>query len=178
VKLKKSSVVSNAGPLIHLSKIGLLHLLKKLYAEVVIPAKVKFEVVDQGKKKGFPDALLIEKAIEEGWITVKEVKTNKSLLSSAKTLGLEEAEIEVIQYAYQTKATALIDDEAAREFARILGVTVRGSLGVLLEGLKRGILTRKEALKKLDELSEVMYISMEVYKLVRRKLEENKNQFS
>ncbi|MHA1833781.1 MAG: hypothetical protein ACTSV7_07305, partial [Candidatus Baldrarchaeia archaeon] len=65
-----------------------------------------------------------------------------------------------------------------REFARILGVTVRGSLGILIEGLKKGILTRKEALKKLDELSEVMYISMEVYKLVRRKLEENKNQFS
>ncbi|MHA1583146.1 MAG: hypothetical protein ACTSYM_11725 [Candidatus Baldrarchaeia archaeon] len=66
MKSKKSSVVSNAGPLIHLSKIGLLPLLKKLYAEVVIPAKVKFEVVDQGKKKGFPDALLIKKAIEEG----------------------------------------------------------------------------------------------------------------
>ena len=30
MKLKKSSIVSNAGPLIHLSKIDLLHLLKKL----------------------------------------------------------------------------------------------------------------------------------------------------
>jgi len=96
------------------------------------------------RKRGFPDALLIEKAIEEGWITVKEVKTNKSLLSSAKTLGLEEAEIEVIQYAYQTKATALMDDEAAREFARILGVTVRGSLGILIEGLKKGFLQEKK----------------------------------
>jgi len=84
VKLKKSSVVSNAGPLIHLSKIGLLHLLKKLYAEVVIPAKVKIEVVDQGKKRGFPDALLIEKAIEEGWITVKEVKQTKVYLVQLK----------------------------------------------------------------------------------------------
>jgi len=47
VKLKKSSVVSNAGPLIHLSKIGLLHLLKKLYGEVNIlePNEIKDEQV-------------------------------------------------------------------------------------------------------------------------------------
>ncbi len=57
------SAVSNSGPLIHLAKVGLLHLIK-LY-DVVIPQEVKREVVDVGKEKGYPDAFLIESAIKE-----------------------------------------------------------------------------------------------------------------
>jgi len=37
-----------------------------------------------------------------------------------------------------------MDNEAARGFARILEVTVRGSLGILIEGLKRGFLQEKK----------------------------------
>ena len=42
--------MSNSGPLIHLAKVGLLHLIN-LY-NVVIPQEVKREVVDVVRRKG------------------------------------------------------------------------------------------------------------------------------
>lgn len=58
-------IVSNAGPLIHLTKIGRLKLLKELFESVIIPRTVKIEVVDRGKEKGAPDAFLIENEVVE-----------------------------------------------------------------------------------------------------------------
>ena len=60
-------IVSNAGPLIHLTKIGRLNLLKELFKSVVIPKTVKIEVIERGKERGAPDAFLIitkEEALE------------------------------------------------------------------------------------------------------------------
>ncbi len=54
------TAVSNAGPLIHLAKIGRLSLLKEIFNEIIIPRTVKVEVVDKGNKKG-----ALSEAIEE-----------------------------------------------------------------------------------------------------------------
>ncbi len=56
-------------------------------------------------------------------------------------------------------------------FARGLGVKVRGSLGLLIEGLKKGLISYSEAIKGLDELSRIMYLSSDVYRLVMREIE-------
>jgi hypothetical protein len=42
------TAVSNAGPLIHLAKIGRLNLLKDIFHEVIIPKTVKVEVTNSG----------------------------------------------------------------------------------------------------------------------------------
>jgi len=60
----RSKAVSNSGPLIHLAKVGLLHLIR-IYDDVVIPKEVKHEVVDVGRAKGYSDAFLVEKAIKD-----------------------------------------------------------------------------------------------------------------
>jgi len=161
--------VSNSGPLIHLAKVGLLELIK-LY-DTVIPLEVKYEVVDKGKEKGFTDALLVEKAIEEGWIKVIDVSVDDKFAKAAEVAGLHKAEITVVYYAYKNGITALLDEDAARVFARGLGVKVRGSLGLLIEGLKEGLISYSEAVKGLDDLSKVMYLSSDVYKLVLREIE-------
>ena len=41
------SVVSNTGPLIALATIGQLDLLHKLYSQVLIPAAVRAEILDE-----------------------------------------------------------------------------------------------------------------------------------
>ena len=168
----KKSAVSNSGPLIHLAKAGLLELIR-LY-DIMIPVEVKYEVVDRGKEKGFTDALLIEKAIEEGWIKVVNVSVDDKFAKFAKAAevaGLHEAEIAVVYYALQNGITALLDEDAARVFARSLGVKVRGSLGLLIEGLNEGLISYSEAVKGLDELSKIMYLSSDVYKLALREIE-------
>lgn len=173
MKSKKSSapVISNAGPLIHLAKVNALHLLKALYKTIIIPQEVKVETVNRGKEEGAPDALQIEKALNQGWIKTEEVKLNKEFLKAAKIAGLQTAEAAVIQYAYQNQATALLDDEPARAFAKTLGIPIRGTLGILIEAVKKGLVSREEALEKLDKLSEIMYLSAELYKLVRRNIQ-------
>ena len=165
----KRLAVSNSAPLIHLAKAGLLELIK-LY-DTVIPLEVKYEVVDRGKEKGFTDALLVEKAIEECWIKVIDVSVDDKFAKAAEVAGLHKAEIVVVYYAYKNGITALLDDDAARVFARGLGVKVRGSLGLLIEGLREGLISYSEAVKGLDDLSKVTYFSSDVYKLVLKKIE-------
>lgn len=49
-------VVVDAGPLMVLAKLNLLHLLKHLYGEIIVAEAVYREVVDDGIRHGYPDA--------------------------------------------------------------------------------------------------------------------------
>jgi len=173
--LKKSppaqaNAISNAGPLIHLAKANALHILQNLYHTILIPEEVKNETVDKGKEKGHSDALQIEKAIQQGWIKTIQVKLNPEFQKAAKTAGITKAEAAVIQYAYQNHLTALLDDEPARTFAKTLGVTIRGTLGILIQATKNNILNPQEAIQILDKLTETMYISADLYKTTRKEI--------
>jgi predicted nucleic acid-binding protein len=174
--LKKSSptqanVISNAGPLIHLAKANALHVLQALYHVVLVPNEVRAETVDKGKEKGHPDALQIEEAIQQGWIKTVQVQLNRDFQKAAKTAGLRDAETAVIQYAYQNRLIALLDGEPARIFARTLGVTIRGTLGILVQATRNGVLNHQEAIQTLDRLAEIMYVRVDLYKAIRKELD-------
>jgi predicted nucleic acid-binding protein len=173
--LKKSqqaqaNAISNAGPLIHLAKANALHILQALYSTILILDEVKTETVDKGKEKGHPDALQIQKAIQQGWIKILQVKLNPDFQKAAKTAGITKAEAAVIQHAYQNQLTALLDDEPARIFAKTLGVTIRGTLGILIQATKNNILNQQEAIQTLDKLTETMYLSADLYKATRKEI--------
>ncbi len=169
--MRSINATSDAGPLIHLSKIRLLELLKSTY-HITIPAEVKVEVVDQGKRKGSADALLIENAIKEGWITVVTVGLPDGFARLCELAGLQKGEAAVLGLAMERKTPALLDDQAARMLGRSLGIPVRGTLGILVEAVRKNSLGKAQALSKLDELSDVMYLSGELYRLARRAIEE------
>jgi len=168
----RKSAVSNAGPLIHLSKAHLLDLIKGY--NTMIPSAVKIEVVDKGKEKGFGDALIVEQAIEEGLLKVIDIKADKRFVKTSNIAGLHKAEMLVVYYAYKHDVLAFLDDEAARVFARELGITVRGSLGLLVEGVKEGRVSYSEGLRGLDNLAEIMYLNSNVYRLTLKMLEKVK----
>jgi predicted nucleic acid-binding protein len=48
--------VANAGPLIALGKLGLVHLLSQIYDPMLLPNEVYREVVVRGLELGQPDA--------------------------------------------------------------------------------------------------------------------------
>lgn len=167
----QADAVSNAGPLIHLAKANALHILKALYRTILIPDEVKAEAVDEGKEKGHPDALQIEEAIRQGWIRTMQVRLNPDFRKAAKTAGLRNAEAAVIQYAYQNRLVALLDDEPARIFAKTLGIAVRGTLGILIQATKNNILSHREATQTLDRLTETMYVGADLYKTIRKEID-------
>ena len=141
-------VVSNATPLIYLAKIGKLELLKRTFAEVIIPEQVRKEVVDKGKKLKHEDAFVIEKAINEGWLRV--LKTD--LLESP--IELETGEIAVISLAKRMRIEeVLIDETLARTAAKLLDLRARGTIFVLLRALEDEIINLDEFLDLLHQLA-------------------------
>jgi predicted nucleic acid-binding protein len=167
----RRSVTSNSGPLIHLTQAGQLPLLRQLYDAILIPPAVKAEVVDRGLEKGAADAIQIEQAITAGWIRVQETNPPKNFLETAETAGLDPAEATVLHLAKQTGTTALLDDEAARTFARALRLEVKGSIGVFIQALSEKLITQADAFDGLEHLSRIMYLNVDTYRLARREIE-------
>lgn len=78
-------IVSDSSPIIHLSKIGELNLLKELFGEIIIPEAVYRESVTEGK--GRKDADEIEDQ-EQEWIKVQEIRNTN--LKRALNMSLDE----------------------------------------------------------------------------------------
>lgn len=153
-----------------MAKANLLGLLVQYH--IKIPVEVKIEVVDHGKQKGFSDSLLIEREIEKGKFEIIEIETEARFEKTARIAGLHPAEISVIFYAFEHDHIALLDEDTARVFAQGVGVKIKGSLGLLIEGLENGIISHQEAIEGLKKLAQIMYLSSEVYQFVLEKLKE------
>lgn len=128
--------------------------------------------MDRGKERGSADALLVENAIREGWIMVVKISLPAEFARVCELAGVQRGEAQVIGHAYEKKIQALLDDRQARLLARSLRVPVKGSLGILVEGARQGLLDKLEAAKKLDQLSDVMYVNSDLYRLIRKTIEE------
>ncbi len=143
---KNKIVVSNSSPLIHLSQIGRLSLLKEFFGELLIPPAVYREVVIEGR--GRPGS---EDVREASWIRVVEIRNNH--LKRILQFILDEGESEVIALALEANASlVLLDDREARIQAKRLGLQVTGTLGVLLRAKKLGLI--KSLREELDKLKE------------------------
>ena len=144
-------VVSNASPLIILSKLGQLSLLVKLYDQVLIPLAVYDEVVVAGLHAGHVDAIAVDHLVRVGSIIVRPV--NLSTEDEGWSSQIDYGEAEVIALAREVGADwAIIDNAHARRAARSIGVRPRGTVGILLEAVSRGQLTLLEFELLIDEI--------------------------
>jgi len=141
-------IVSDTSPLIWLSKMGKLDLLKKLFGEVVIPEEVFKESVDRGLREGFSDALIIKECFDQGWIRVsklneKEVKLSQKIVEHAFEIHLGEAQAIIL--AREMGVLLLMDESSGRAFAETWGLKVKGTVYVIMEALRKELLSRDEA---------------------------------
>jgi predicted nucleic acid-binding protein len=150
--------------------IGRLDLLESLFGRVVIPRTVKTEVVDRGKEEGKADAFLVEGKIGNGWIVVEDY-IDGGAEDIANSAGIELGEAKAILLARSKQCLVLLDDLATRRFAMGLGLEVTGSIGVLVRGVKVGLMSRKEGLDTLEKLARAMWLSVGVYEDVRKVVE-------
>jgi uncharacterized protein len=138
------SVIVDASVLIALERIDLLKILCKIYKEIILPDAV---VKEFGK-------------INIDCLSVRKVES-RLINILMKELNLGRGESEVIALAYETNFKALIDDLKARKIAEDLGLSISGSIGVLLKAEKLGLV--KSALKKAQELKDKgFYVSDEL----------------
>jgi predicted nucleic acid-binding protein len=136
--------VSNAGPLIALGKMGQVSLVSRLYDTVLVPTAVYQEVVTRGLELGQPDAFAIQMAVARRDLAIVGVKLAETSMNGVEP-SLHLGERAAIQLALQESANwTLLDDQLAREQAQKLGLRVKGTLGVIVEAFRRGLLTTAE----------------------------------
>jgi hypothetical protein len=119
-------VVVNATPIISLALIDQLDLLRQLYDEIIIPNAIYDEVLAGGSS-----GIGIIELERSDWIRVVALKDP----SRAELLlfELDRGEAEVIALAQEKNADlVIVDERLARSHARRLGLTLTGTLGVLL----------------------------------------------
>ena len=127
-------VVCNATPIIALAAVGQLDLLRAVYGEILIPDDVFHEVAVAGA--GEPGA---HEVTEAGWI--KRQTVHNAALVNALGLELDLGEAEAIALAVEQSAgLILLDERRGRHAAARLGLTVAGTLGVLIAAKDRGLL--------------------------------------
>lgn len=139
-------VVSDTGPLLHLSEAQSLDLLR-LAGDVHTPPAVAIEMahLDAGWSSAPPT-----------WIKLTQLSSPHDALAAAWEQAdlLDRGEAEALALARQIQADwFLTDDAAARVLALSLGVEVHGSLGVVLWAAATGHLNRVTAETALRQLA-------------------------
>ncbi len=158
-------IVSNATPIIYLAKSDKLILLQTIVKEVFIPEAVFREVVVEGIRTQEKDAYRVDKAINQGWLKVKEVNNVISF-----QFVLHAGEIEVLSLAKEKKIkTVLIDDAKARSAAELIGLKPVGTLWIVLQAVRNKIIGFDECLSTLEDIIDSgFYLKDEVYiKVIR-----------
>lgn len=146
--------VSNASPLIFLSRGGHLPLLRSFAECILVPEAVASEIRAKG-----PDDCTAQALDSTVWL---EVVASVPLPEDVLQWGLGAGESGVLALAVRTPGLeAIIDDLAGRRCARSIGVPVRGTLGVVLVAKQRGVIP--EARPVLEDLIRGgMYLSRSV----------------
>ena len=165
-------LVFNSTPLIYLSKAGLSGIIENLKGEKLTSPLVKAEVVDKGKLKGVPDAIVLEKLFDNGVFKLCKPKDTVFLSQLSLTRGLHVADAEVLALAKEFDALAVIDDEVARKTAKVYGIEYVGTPYVLVRAVFEGLLSKEKAkLAVKDMVSAGWRCSVESYAKIMELLE-------
>ncbi|MBI4219614.1 MAG: hypothetical protein HY682_05665 [Chloroflexi bacterium] len=165
--------VPDASSLIALGKLEQAGLLQKLYSEAWIVPRVWEEAVTKGKAIGARDAAYLERMAPNASLvrialTPRERRYARKL---AEQTGIGSGEAEVLAVAKSRRATAVLDEKAARSVALALGVAHIGTIGLLYEAYAKGILGRRKFLEILEALGKIMWISPELLARILRRTE-------
>lgn len=145
-------LVFNATPLIYLTRVGLSEVFEDLKDEKLTSSYVRREVVDEGKHKAVPDAIILEKLFKNNVFKVTEPRNQKFLASLLETRGLHITDAEVLAIAKEQDGIAVIDDEVARKTARIYGIPYVGTPYILMKAVTQRLITKERAKQAINEM--------------------------
>ncbi len=138
-------IVINTSPLITLvAALGDLTILRSLYTEVLVPFEVGQEITAGGR-----DSFAVAEFEAANWLQKKDNYLNISpFLINSLDLG----EAAVIQLALNENIqTVCIDEAVGRRVARLNGLSLTGSIGILLRAKSSGYpLQMQEAIQRMQ----------------------------
>ena len=133
-------VISDTSPILNLTAVDKLHLLRDLYTEIVVPPAVQRELSKNGIQ------------LDRSWTRVVEAKDQEDVAALREQLDPGEAEAIVVA-AELRAGLILIDEKRGRRIAADRGLEVTGLLGVLAESKARGLVPKCRPI--LDEMTRV-----------------------
>ena len=141
---KPERIVINTSPIIALvAALGDLSILESLYREVLVPYEVGEEILVGGTTN-----FAVAEFSRANWLSKERTPLTISpfLLNS-----LDKGEASVIQLAKDRKIkTVCIDEAVGRRIARLNGLVVTGSVGILLRAKQEGHpIVIKEAIERM-----------------------------
>ncbi len=149
-------MIIDASSLIIFAKINKLELLSKLFGTLIITDEIYKETVEEGLIINAPDAKIIKKAIEDN--KIKLISLNNKYSNLCKELKetfsqLDIGESEVIALALQNKEKAIIiDEKLGRKVCKLYKIKPIGTLRIILESYKKGIIKEQEVKETINEL--------------------------
>lgn len=148
------AAVTNASPLIFLSRGQHLNLLREFAARVYVPEPVAAEIHAKGR-----DDITAHVLTNTPWL---EIVPAPPPAHAIVQWGLGVGESSVLSYAaLNAGMEAVIDDLSARKCAASLGIPVRGTLGIVLAAKNRGMIPSARVVME-DLMRAGLYISRPV----------------
>lgn len=141
-------VICNTSPLQYLHQLGLLHILPALAGRVIVPQAV-LEELSVGRARGLnlPDPASLD------WVIIRRPA---SAVALRLVTDLGPGESEVLALALEMpESVVILDDALARQTAETLGIRLTGTLGLLLDAKRAGLL--QEVASLLDQLQALRF---------------------
>lgn len=136
-------IVINTSPTVALiAALGDLRVLQ-MYRRVWVPLEVAQEI-----RAGGSTGFAIDEFAAAQWLSVM---TTPATISTVLANSLDSGEAAVIQVALDQRVrTVCIDESAGRRMARLHGLTVTGSIGILLRAKEQGLdFSMQEAIDRM-----------------------------
>lgn len=152
-------LISNSSTLILLAKISALKLFLENYAPIEVPKAVYEEIIIKTDQL---DTLIIMKEIENGTIKINDKKP-KNIDKILNEFRLDNGEAAVYcLYLMQEYKGILTDDGELIKLCKISQIPFLCSLAIVIRMYEKNILTKKEALEKINNLAKYGRYSKEI----------------
>lgn len=143
------SVIANTTVISNFASVHRLDVLQHLLGRLFISTEVYAEVQD-GMTEGIDYYQNIESHIypfaADGWLRLISLHGDDELrLFNRLPAALHRGEASSLAIASERGWVFLTDDNRARKEARTLGVAISGTLGLLIQAVKRSVVTASEA---------------------------------
>jgi len=153
-------LIVNASPLIIFGKLNKIQILIKLFGRIEISEEVYKETILKGLDKKLEDSLILKNYLDRGKIKIIKLSDKNSKFADRIQYlsNIDIGEAQTIALAKQLNRKELIIDEiAARETAKSLGLKPIGSLRVLLLAYKENLLNGKEVKETIDKMIKLKF---------------------
>ena len=119
----RKAIISDTSCFIILSKIGELDILQKLYGQIITTTDISDEFGE----------------ILPSWVLIKEVHNKQS--QKILEMQIDKGESSAIALALEMEnCTIILDDFKARKVAQNLGLSVTGTIGVIVKAKLNGVI--------------------------------------